>query len=459
METPASSSRLEKHPRPGFMRRNALSVKIILIGILILILLIPLAMIRGVISERSETALEATREVQNKWSSSQLVTGPFISIPYYENHEETYHDNGVAETKVKKTRNYIHILPELLDITGHIETEELSRGLYDIVVYKTPLALKGRFVIPEHSETDILPEDIALQHATLNLGISDLRGICEQITVDWGEEALQFNPGLPSDFILSSGVSCALPQYQKLQAGDSIEFSVQLQLKGSESIRFSPFGKTTKINLTSNCTTPSFTGAFLPEKREITDRGFTAGWKILYLNRNYPQVFTGNQYHNEEELSTFGVNLLLPVQQYQQSMRSVKYASLIIILTFVISFFVEVMQKKHIHPFQYLLIGLGLCLFYTLLIAISEHLGFNSAYLISAVMTIILLTLYMRGILKIRKTAYTIGGLLALLYLYIFALLQMETYALLTGSLGLFIILALIMHYSQKINWNEGMNE
>lgn len=143
---------------------------------------------------------------------------------------------------------------------------------------------------------------------------------------------------------------------------------------------------------------PEFYGSLLPENREITNSGFTADWKVLNLNRNYPQVFTSNQYHNEEELSSFGVNLLLPVQQYQQSMRSVKYASLIIILTFVISFFVEVMQKKNIHPFQYLLIGLGLCLFYTLLIAISEHLGFNLAYLISAIMTIILLTLYMRGI-------------------------------------------------------------
>ena len=394
METQISFSNQEKYPRQGFMQRNALSVKIILIGVLILILLIPLAMIRGLISERSETASEATTEVQNKWSSSQLVTGPFISIPCYENYEETYYENGATKIRVKKVKNYIHILPELLDITGNVETEELSRGLYDIVVYKTPLVLKGKFIIPEHFETTILPEDIALQHATLNLGISDLRGISEQITVDWGKETLQFNPGLPSDFILSSGVSSS---------------------------------------------------------------GFTADWKVLNLNRNYPQVFTSNQYHNEEELSSFGVNLLLPVQQYQQSMRSVKYASLIIILTFVISFFVEVMQKKNIHPFQYLLIGLGLCLFYTLLIAISEHLGFNLAYLISAIMTIILLTLYMRGILKIRKTAFTIGGLLALLYLYIFVLIQMETYALLAGSLGLFIILAVIMYYSQKINWNGGM--
>lgn len=155
-----------------------------------------------------------------------------------------------------------------------------------------------------------------------------------------------------------------------------------------------------------------------------------------------------------EEFDSFGVDLLLPVQQYQQSIRSAKYAYLVIILTFVVSFFVEIIQKKNIHPFQYLLIGLALCLFYTLLIAISEHLGFTPAYLIAAVMTIVLLTLYMTGILKIRKTAFTIGGLLAILYLYIYVLIQMETYALLAGSLGLFIILATIMYYSQKVNWN-----
>ena len=120
METQISFSNQEKYPRQGFMQRNALSVKIILIGVLILILLIPLAMIRGLISERSETASEATTEVQNKWSSSQLVTGPFISIPCYENYEETYYENGATKIRVKKVKNYIHILPELLDITGNV---------------------------------------------------------------------------------------------------------------------------------------------------------------------------------------------------------------------------------------------------------------------------------------------------------------------------------------------------
>ena len=455
METQQNPSNQEKYPRQGFAQRNALSIKIILIGALILLLFIPLGMIRGLISERIATADEATLEVQNKWSGSQLITGPCISIPFYENREETYYEDGTTKVKIKKVLNYINILPETLDITGNIETEELNRGLYEIVVYRTPLELKGTFILPKDFDKDFTSERVFTQNATLNLGLSDLRGISEQISVQWGDETLQFNPGLPSNYMFSSGVSTALPLENHLQPGDTVNFSIRLHIKGSQSLCFAPFGKTTQVKIGSNCTTPSFTGAFLPEKREITTDGFTAEWKILNLNRNYPQIFTCSQGFDTESLSSFGVDLLLPVQQYQQSMRSVKYAYLIIILTFVVSFFVEVMQKKNIHPFQYLLIGLALCLFYTLLISISEHLGFTLAYVISAIMTIVLLTFYVMGVLKIRKTAFTIGGLLALLYTYIFVLIQMETYALLAGSLGLFFILAIIMYYSQKINWSN----
>lgn len=454
METQQNFSTQEKMPNQNFFQRNALSIKIILIGILVLVLLIPLAMIRGLIDERQQTAECATSEVQEKWSNAQQIAGPFISIPYYENREDIYYENGVGKKKIVKTVNYLHLLPETLCITGNIETQELNRGLYEIVVYKTPLVLKGKFILPEDFDKKLNTNKLFIERTTMNIGISDLRGISSQPEVKWQNKTIQFNPGLPANFILSSGISAPLALNENLQPGDSVEFSILLDLKGSQSIQFAPFGKTTQIHLTSNCTTPSFTGTFLPEKREVTDSGFTADWQILHLNRNYPQLFTGNSYLNAEELSVFGTELLLPVQQYQQSTRSVKYALLIILLTFVVSFFVEVMQKKNIHPFQYLLIGVALCLFYTLLIAISEHLGFTLAYIISAFMTIVLITMYLTGVLKIRKTALTIGGLLALLYVYIFILIQMETYTLLAGSIGLFIILAIIMYFSQKINWN-----
>ena len=284
---------------------------------------------------------------------------------------------------------------------------------------------------------------------------------------------LNFTPGVDPHSLVVSGISSKITP-QQLFANDSIvHFTIKLKLKGSESIQFTPLGRTTKVAIRSNCQTPSFNGAFLPTEREVSPEGFTSKWEVLEFNRNYSQILkespyraTTNAYRDitDDNLgfqytnyaiteSTFGVNLLFPVDQYQKSTRSAKYAFLIIILTFVVSFFVEIFQKKNIHPVQYLLVGLALCLFYTLLVSTSEHIGFTPAYIISALMTTLLITFYMIGILKIKKTAFTIGGLLACLYAYIFFLIQLETYALLVGSIGLFVILAIIMYFSQKINW------
>lgn len=459
METQPTTTARGQAPRQNFSQRNSLSLKIIIIGTLILLLLIPLALVRGLISERGDIADAAIYEVQDKWSGTQQITGPCVRIPFYADSEERYYEGEVAKVRQRRVEKSLYLLPETLEIAGNIETQTLKRGLYDIVVYKTPLVLQGRFIIPEEYVQGVEPGSIFPARAMLEIGISDLRGISEQVQIEWGDEMLECSPGVSSDFMVKGGVSASLPSFHHLQAGDSVDFCIRLHVKGSQRLLFAPLGKTTEVRLASNCTTPSFTGSFLPENREVTEDGFAAYWKILYLNRNYPQIFTSEPNGYERDLSVFGVDLLLPVQQYQQSMRSVKYAFLIIILTFVVCFFVEVLQKINIHPFQYLLVGLALCLFYTLLVSISEHLGFALAYLVSAVMTITLLAFYMAGLLKIRRTAFTIGALLAFLYIYIYVLIQMETYALLAGSLGLFVILAVIMYYSQKIHWNGTSGE
>lgn len=450
----------ENNFRKSINKQDTLVLKIILIAFLIILSFIPTSMIRGLISEREQTAKEATREVQQKWSDSQTLVGPILTIPYKYQNEKGEPQYG-----------YLNYLPENLDISGDINTQELKRGLYEIVVYNSTLELNGSFSIKDLKGNDILLNSQSLEHATLNIGISDLRGINEQATLVWNGQKIDFSPGVDPHSIVSSGISTKITPRQ-LQANDSIvNFTVKLKLKGSESMRFTPLGKTTRIQLSSNCKTPSFTGAFLPTEREVTNDGFSSRWEILEFNRNYSQIIKGTcrqvntpdgytiqdtgPRHASEAIaqSSFGVNLLLPVDQYQKSMRSAKYAFLIIILTFVVSFFVEIFQKKNIHPVQYLLIGLALCLFYTLLVSTSEHIGFTPAYIISALMTSSLITFYMIGILKIKKTALTIGGLLACLYIYIFFLIQLETYALLAGSIGLFVILAIIMYFSQKINW------
>lgn len=437
---------LENGGRTWWTPRRLMAAKVIVIGILTLLLMIPMVMISDLVNERERTASEAVEEVGERWSLPQTVVGPVLTIPRY----ALQHVGESGRTE--RVREVVNILPESLDIAGDVRTEELRRGLYEAVVYRSTMELRGTFVLPP--EVTLRPGDpnFPLEEAMLDLGLSDLRGISEPVAVTWNGAETTFDPGIQHDQLLTSGVSCrvnALP----LAEGRTVTFRIRLALKGSGSLYFAPVGKTTTIALRSNCRTPSFTGAFLPANRQVTDSGFVCDWKVMHLNRNYPQVLTGTDRQEALGASVFGVDVLQPVKRYQQAMRSVKYAILIILLTFVVCFFVEVLQRRHIHPLQYLLVGLALSLFYSLLLSISEHTSFGLAYLIAAVMTVSLITCYMAGVLKLRRTAMAIGGLLAGLYVYVYVLIGMESYALLAGSVGLFVILAVIMYVSQRIDW------
>jgi inner membrane protein len=216
------------------------------------------------------------------------------------------------------------------------------------------------------------------------------------------------------------------------------------------------------VSLQSTWDSPSFEGSFLPDKREINAKGFTAHWKVLQLNRNYPQQglgsfisTTNNEYsdHSASSDASFGVKLLLPIDEYQKTTRSVKYCIMFIILTFLTFFFVEVLNKQRIHPIQYLLVGFAICLFYVLLLSISEHLKFDSAYLIGCICILALVTLYAKNIFKNNQLTSVFSALLALLYGFFYSLMQLEDYSLLLGSIGLFIILAVIMYLTRKVDW------
>ena len=420
--------------------------KIVFIGILVLILLIPMQMIKNLIYERIQTADEASNEVFNSWSGPQTVTGPVLSL-------KLKYKTKDAEGKTQVDYRTYNILPNELKINGNINTQELKRGIYEIVVYNTPIDISGTFIYPEELKNIIGDGDnVSIEKSFIYMGISDLRGISEEVVMNFGEQKLDMNSGMPEYSIANSGLS-GLVDINDYLAGNAIAFSTNLKLKGSKSIDFLPLGKSTSVELKSNCHTPSFTGSFLPANREVNADGFTCDWKVVQVNRNYPQVIVGNVYNREINDSKFGVNVLIPLQHYQKAMRTVKYAILIILLTFVVSFFVEMIQQKDVHPVQYLLIGLALCLFYALLVSISEHTSFTTAYIIAALMTDGLITCYLAAVLKIKKTAFAIGGLLLLLYAFIFVLLQLESYALLAGTLGLFVILAVLMYFSQKIEW------
>ena len=214
-------------------------------------------------------------------------------------------------------------------------------------------------------------------------------------------------------------------------------------------------GKRTNIQLSSDWKDPSFSGAFLPDTRSVSKDGFKAEWNILELNRNYPQFWIGNRNAEALKKSSFGVDLLLPANDYQKSMRSAKYALLAIALTFLTFFLVEIFNQKKLHPFQYILIGLALCLFYTLLLSISEYTNFNLAYLISSISIISMIGFYAKAILNNLKQTIILIVILCFTYTFVFVTLQLQDYALLIGSVGLTAILAFTMYITRNINWYQ----
>ncbi len=214
---------------------------------------------------------------------------------------------------------------------------------------------------------------------------------------------------------------------------------------------FTPVGKTTEVSLQGPWASPSFDGDFLPVSREITEAGFTADWKILHYNRPFSQEWIGgNQKLSGAE---FGVRLLIPVDQYQKSIRTAKYGILVILLTFISLFMVEIMKKVRIHPFQYILVGAALIIYYSLLLSLSEHLGYDLAYGVASVATVILVALYSSSFLASRKLVLVFTALITFFYGFIFVIIQLQDYSLLLGSIGLFLTIGLLMYFSRGIRW------
>jgi inner membrane protein len=449
---------------------QSVTFKLISIGILVLLLLIPKAMINDLILER-ERRMEATiHEVTDKWSRSQTVSGPSLVIPYNK-FIELEDDKGV-----KTVIRHATFLPEDLNIKCVIDPETRYRGIFKVIVYKTRLTLTGKFTKPDFSQWDIPEQDVLWTKAVLNLGISDLRGIEKQVSLNLGGQQYPFSPGVSAGSLTDAGIH--LPLSQVVVQMHEKQFTIDISLKGSERLFFVPLGKNTEVQMTSSWQDPSFAGSFLPIDREINKQGFEANWQVLHFNRNYPQQWTDQDYYIDDDnfednsydlqygvintatankndigSSKFGVNLLVTADHYQKSLRSSKYSILIIALSFLMFFLIEVTQKLRIHAFQYILIGLALMIFYTLLLSISEHLGFNIAYWISCISVIGLIAFYSSSVLSNKKLAYLLAGSLTMIYGFLFIIIQIETYALLFGSIGLFIILALTMFYTRKISW------
>ncbi len=432
--------------------RTSTLLKICVIGFLILLLLIPTSMLQSLINEREQTRNRAVQEVSEKWGNAQTIAGPVLSVPVRSVIKD---DKGKESVSVY----YANFLPDDLTIGGSVRPEQRNRGIYTVMLYNTRLKLTGRFPKPDLEKLNIGPDQPQWDKAFLSVGISDMKGIKEVIRFRVNGAALPVSPGIPTSEWFPVGVSIPL----SLSAGaGGFSFDCDLNVNGSTELSFVPLGKETNVSLTSPWATPSFTGAFLPDQRTVADTGFRAAWKILQYNRNFPQQGIGAffvQERNDPDQSKvvpstdFGVKFLLPVDEYQKTTRSAKYAIMFIIITFSVFFFVEILNKKRIHPIQYLLVGFAISLFYLLLLSISEHLSFDRAYLIGMGVVLTLVTFYVRYVFKNTQLTVLFSGILALLYGFFYSLLQLEDYALLLGTAGLVLILGIVMYLTRNVNW------
>lgn len=421
---------------------QSITLKALIIGFLTIILLIPGLMIQNLIEERQNRSLETIEKINNKWSNAQTFCGPIISIPY-----STTQVNTDKTTHIQE--HILNITPENLNIKAQLFPEERYYGIYKTILYKSEIDITGNFdkinfPKPENSI-------IHWEQAYLSIGVSDLRGITENIDFRLDNKQLSAEVTGNQDTQIGKMLVMPLNSTVPFLFDQPQTFNCKLKLNGSSNINFIPIGKTTKVHITGKWNAPGFIGNFSPE-HNISEKGFDANWSILSFNRSIPEMwidYPGNSFED----SSFGVNLIDPVNHYQQNMRSAKYAIMFIALTFVVFFFVETLTKRRIHPIQYLLVGFALILFYSLLLSISEQINFGIAYLIASIATIGLISAYTYSIFKNKIQTGALTGMLCLLYIFLYVILQLEDVALLIGSIGLFIILGTIMFFSRKINW------
>lgn len=426
--------------------RDSVFIKLLFVGFLIFILLVPLMMVTNLVYERQNRHASVIQEVSSRWGNAQTITGPLLTIPY-----RSFWKDGKG--KVHSQLNKAQFLPDEFRVEGNLEPEIRSRGIFNVVVYRVKLNISGNFPHPNFNRWKISQENILWEEAILSIGMSDTRGIREALFLNWNKDKVEFLAGAGNNGWFERGLHVQLPNLATT-TNSSHSFSLQVSLNGNDSIHFVPVGKKTAVNLTGNWPDPSFNGAFLPMTHKITDSSFQAQWQVSHLGRSYPQYWTTqNQPNIQFYDSQFGVKLLMLVDFYQKSERSVKYGILFLLLTFLTFFLFETLNPLRIHPLQYLMVGSALCLFYVLLLSISEQLGFIIAYLIASISTIALITMYAMKVLGSQQRAIILGLVLSSLYLYLYVLLHLQDYALLFGAVGLFLILASVMYITRNIDW------
>lgn len=436
---------------------HSTTAKMIMVGLLSLVLLIPLFFVQDLIHERSQRKKEMANEVADLWGKDIIFYGPILKVPYTttENYKITDVKTGAVSIQKKTITKHAYFFPNELNNKSNVrKNETLKRGIFNHVVFTADMKFNGNFTEPNFTKLGIPDENMQWNKASILLKTTNLKSIKSELKMQVNQEKLLFEPQ-NNDKSRYSILATNTFDYKALLLNNKLNYNFDITYNGSNSIQFTPIGKVTTVSIDSDWKSPSFDGSFAANdtSKVVNKDGFHVDWKILDINRTFTQQYDDVIPDLDDYL--FGVKLIETVDQYQQNERVSKYGFLVIGLTFLIFFLIQSISKINIHIFQYSMIGIALIMFYTLLISITEHSTFTLAYAIAGSSVVAMISLYSVSILKNKKFPLFIASVLSVLYIFIFVIIQMEDYALLVGSIGLFLILGAVMYFSRKIDWNK----
>jgi inner membrane protein len=439
--------------KPSFAEKNKLLFKGVIVAVLILFLMIPQLLIQNIVSERKNRLIDVESQIANTWSDSQTIAGPMIALPY----RKLVNAEAGSNAKSYYTKAYTYLMPEELGITCLVLPSSKRVSIFNVSIYESNVSAKGNFKNINWAKLNIASEDVYWNEARLLVGINDYKGLINKVVLNWNGKEIAGEAGFDDKTILQKAIQFPID----LSIADIYTvhtFAFNIKLRGTSSINFIPVANQSNVSIDTKWSTPRFAGNYPANyNTDFATKPLRATWNVLSINRNFPQQWKDEKFDLNND--SFGLSLIQPIDTYAKTMRSVKYALLLISLTFIIYFFIELMQKKSTHPIQYVLVGLALTIFYLLLLSIAEYAGFKVAYTVSALATIGLITAYTSSVFSQRNITISVASFLSLIYLFIFLLIQLEDGALLLGSIGLFVILSTVMFVSKKINWYPVPNE
>lgn len=427
---------------PGWTQ--GITFKAIGVGFLAMIMMIPLLQVQGLIGERRDLEGQARQKIAERWGGSQSVGGPILVVP--------------VRRQVQSDKGWIHrdqlryVLPDQLEISGSLATEVRQYGIYSTPIYAAMLQLSGQFRSDAIAALTRHGGEPQWDQAVLRVPVSDVRGIRSLSVLKIDGADVAFGPGSDGvGGITATEVAWALdPDSNRA----THEFAFTMRLAGTTSLSFLPLSRQTDVTLSGAWPDPSFAGAFLPESHAESDANFEAHWQVLDLNRSYGQNGKLEDLDNSSmRASTFGVALYQPVGTYQRNERAGKYGILFIALSFVALFLFEALGRWRVHPVQYLMVGLALCTFYVVLLALSEQIGFAAAYAIAAISVVAIIAGYAAAAARSRTAGGILGGLLTLVYVLLYGLVISEQYSLLMGAIALLMAIAALMYLTRRIDW------